>query len=81
MNREIKSKSKKGMLFDCQLKTADLYNICNGSGQTLACNYFDEEKYVLHYENLQLYFRLRLKLKKHTSFIRIQSMAMVETIY
>ena len=27
-------------------------------------NFFDEEKYVLHYENLQLYFRLELKLKK-----------------
>ena len=40
------------MLFDYQLKTADLYNICNGSGKTLARNYFDEEKYVLHYENL-----------------------------
>ena len=26
--------------------------------------FFDEEKYVLHYENLQLYLRLGLKLKK-----------------
>ena len=69
------------MLFEYKLKAADLYNICNGSGKTLARNYFDEEKYALHYENLQLYFRLRLKLKKHTSLIRIQSIAMVETIY
>ena len=69
------------MLFEYQLKTADLYNIWNGTGKTLARNYFDEEKYVLHYENLQLYFRLRLKLKKHASLIRIQSVAMVETIY
>ena len=27
-------------------------------------NFFDEEKYVLHYENLELYLRLGLKLKK-----------------
>ena len=27
-------------------------------------NFFGEEKYVLHYENLQLYLRLGLKPKK-----------------
>ena len=27
-------------------------------------NFFDKEKYVLHYENLQLYLRVVLKLKK-----------------
>ena len=27
-------------------------------------NFFDKEKYVLHYENLELYLRLALKLKK-----------------
>ena len=27
-------------------------------------NFFGEEKYVLHYENLQLYLRLGLKQKK-----------------
>ena len=26
-------------------------------------NFFNKEKYVLHFENLQLYFRLGLKLK------------------
>ena len=27
-------------------------------------NFFDKENYVLHYENLQLYLRLGLKLEK-----------------
>ena len=27
-------------------------------------NFFDKEKYALHYENLKLYLRLGLKLKK-----------------
>ena len=30
----------------------------------LVPKFFDKEKYVLNYENLQLYFRLGLKLKK-----------------
>ena len=28
------------------------------------CNYFDKERYVPHYQNLQLYLWLGLKLKK-----------------
>ena len=40
-------------------------------------NFFDKEKYVLHYENLQLCLRLGLKLKK-TSRFRIQSITMVK---
>ena len=44
-------------------------------------NFFEKENYDLHYENLQLYLRLGLKLKKHTSRIRIQSITMVKTIY
>ena len=31
-------------------------------------NFFDKEKYVLYYENLQLYFRLGLKLKKYIAY-------------
>ena len=37
---------------------------CVGNVKKLIPNFFDEEKYVLHYENLQLYLRLSLKLKK-----------------
>ena len=38
----------------------------------LPTNFFDKEKYAIHYENLQLYLRLGLKLKKNkTSRIRI----------
>ena len=43
-------------------------------------NFFDKEKYVLHYESLQLYLRLGLKLK-NTWSIRIQSVTVVKTIY
>ena len=44
---------------------ADRSNIPIGKIRKLVCNFFDKEKYVIHYENLQLYLRLRLKLKKH----------------
>ena len=44
---------------------ADLYNIPIGTVKKLMSNFFDKEKYVLHYENVQLYLRLGLKLKKY----------------
>ena len=51
---------------------ADGYNISIGNVKKLVTNFFDKEKYVLHYENLQFYLRLGLKiLKKDTSCIRI----------
>ena len=31
--------------------------------QKLVPNFFDKEKYVLHYENMQVYLRLGFKLK------------------
>ena len=31
--------------------------------QKIVANFFDKDRYVLHYQNLQLYLRLRLKLK------------------
>ena len=49
---------------ECQLKIEDLYNISIGNVKKLVPNLFEKEKYVLHYENLQLYLRLGLKLKK-----------------
>ena len=56
INREI--------LSDYQLKFADLYNIPIGNVKKLVPNFFDKEKYVIHYENLKLYWRLGLKQKK-----------------
>ena len=55
---------KREMLSEYQLKIADLYNILLVMLKKLVPNVFDKEKYVLHYENLQLYLRLGLKLKK-----------------
>ena len=43
------------MLSDYQLKIADLYNIAIGNAKELVPNFFDKEKCVLHYQNLQLY--------------------------
>ena len=47
-----------------QLKIEDLYNIPIRNVKKLVPNFFDKGKYVIHYENLQLYLRLGLKLKK-----------------
>ena len=42
----------------------DFYNILIANVTKLVPNFFDKQKYVLHYENFQLYLRLGLKLKK-----------------
>ena len=60
------------MLSNYQLTIANFYNIPTG-------NFFDKEKYVFHYENLQLYFRVGSNLKKRQC-IRIQSVTMAKTI-
>ena len=52
------------MLPEYQLNIADLPNITISNVKKLVSNLFDKEKYVIHYENLQLYLRLVLKLKK-----------------
>ena len=54
---------------DYQLKIADLYNISIGNVKKLVPNFFDKEKYVIHYEKLKYYLRLGLKLKQNTSCI------------
>ena len=63
---------KREMLSHYQLKVADLYNIPIGNVKKLVPNFFDKEKEVIYYENLQLYSRWGLKLKKHISCIRTQ---------
>ena len=52
------------MLPKYQLKIADLHNIPIGNVKKLVPDFFDIEKYVIHYENLQNYLRLGLKLKE-----------------
>ena len=59
---------KREMLSDYQLKIADLYNIPIGNVKKLVPNFFGKEKHVIHYENLKLYFRLGLKLKKYIAY-------------
>ena len=65
-----KIKIKKEMFSEYQLKIAYLYNIPFANVKKLVPNFFDTEKYVIHYENLQLYLILGVKLK-NTSRIRI----------
>ena len=43
------------MLSDYTLEIAKLYNIPIGKVKKSVPNFFDKEKYVIHYENLQLY--------------------------
>ena len=40
------------MFSEYQLKNTDLYNIPIGSVTELVRNFFDKEKYMLHYKNL-----------------------------
>ena len=56
------------MLSEYQLKIADLYNIPISNVKKLLSNLFDKEMYVLHYENLQIYLRLGLKLKNYIAY-------------
>ena len=39
-----------------------------GNVKKLLPNLFDKEKYVIHYENLKLYLRLGLKLRKYIGY-------------
>ena len=49
---------KREVLSDYQLKIPDLYNIPISNVKKLVPNFFDKEKNVIHYENLQLYLGL-----------------------
>ena len=51
------------MLCNYQSKIGDFHNAHFGNVKKLVLNFFDKEKYVIHYETLQLYLRLGLKLK------------------
>ena len=59
-----KIENKREMLSEHQLKIADLYNTPISNVKKLVSDFFGKEKYILHYENLQLYLRLGLKLKE-----------------
>ena len=72
---------KRETLFEYQLKIADLRNIPIGNVKKLGPNFFDKEKYVVHYENVKLYLRLGLKLKKiHRVLEFIQSQCLGQYI-
>ena len=53
------------MLSSYRLKIANFHNIPIGNVKKLIPIFFSKEKYVLHYGNLLLYFKLELKLKKY----------------
>ena len=56
-----KMKIRREMLSEYQLKIADSYNIPIGKVKQLVPKLFDKERYLIHYENFQLYLRLGLK--------------------
>ena len=63
---------KRKILSKYQLLISDSLNISIGNVKKMVLNFFDKEKYVLRYENLQLYlFEGRIKTKKNTWRIRI----------
>ena len=68
---------KREILSEYQLKINDLCNIPIVIVKKWVPNFFDKEKYVIHYENLQLYLKLGLKLKKiHRVLEFIQSQSL-----
>ena len=63
---EIEIKTE--MLSEYQLKIADLNNIHHDNVKKLVFNFSDKEKYVIHYEDLQLYLILGLKQEKYVAY-------------
>ena len=54
---------KRKVLSNYQLKIAELYNIPNGNLNKLEPNFFEKEKYVIHYE-LATLLKIRTEAKK-----------------
>ena len=52
------------MLSDYCQNIKNRYKINSGNVRKLIPTFYDKEKYVIHEENLELYFSLGLKLKK-----------------
>ena len=74
-----KLEMKKEMLAKYQQMISDFFNTPISNVKELVPNYFCKGKYLLHYENLNLYLRLGLRLKK-TSSTRIQTITIAKTI-
>ena len=53
-----KIETKRGMLSKYLLKITDLFNIPIENVKKLVPNFFDGEKYVIHYKNLKIYLRI-----------------------
>ena len=56
---------KREMMSSYRLNIANFYNIPIVNVTKLV---FGKEKYQLHYENLKLYLKLKLKLKKYIAY-------------
>ena len=63
-----KTEIQREMLPNYQIKIASFCIIPTRNIKKLVPNFFDKGKYVLHYENLQLYSRLGLILKQYIGY-------------
>ena len=63
-----KIKIKREIMSDFRIKIADLHNIPISNVKKLVSNVFDEEKYVLLFQNLLLYLRLGLRKKDYITY-------------
>ena len=66
-----KIESEREMPSSYRLKIPKFYDIPIGNVKKLVPNFFDKEKYMLHYETLQLCLNLGLKLKKVDRLLEI----------
>ena len=58
--------------------TADLNRISIENVKKLRSNFFDKETYGLPYENLQLYFRLGLKIRKKNHVLELNQLQWIK---